>query len=295
MPDSRPCSRRQGCTFVALLLILAFSLSAHAQSTASCSFRLFPLNWPNSVNSVNNWGTVVGQVSTSSQMPPYGDGFIRYSNGSINYFSPQGSIGTWLNARNDAGRTVGWYFDSTKTDHGFLLQGSTMTPITDSDADPVPTSTRPTGINKWNTIVGQYVSKKYGNFWEGFKRYSDGSIVAIVYPGPRPTYPNAINDSGTVVGFYYDANYNRYGFIWNNGQWASLGSELLGISDTNIVLGIGSPDGTTFFLYKKGNFEDLPSVPNSSSTNYDGISPNGLITGRETDSAGQHGFVATCK
>lgn len=200
-----------------------------------------------------------------------------------------------MNARNDAGLTAGWYFDSTKTDHGFLLRGATMTAITDPDAEPVPTSTRPTGINRWNTIVGQYVSKKYGDFWEGFKRYSNGSVVAIVYPGPRPTYPNAINDSGTVVGFYYDDSYNRYGFIWNNGQWASLGSELLGISNTNVVLGIGSPDGTTFFLYKNGTFEDLPEVPNSSSTNYDGMSPNGLITGRETDSAGQHGFVANCQ
>lgn len=295
MSDSPRHSARHSHTFEALLVFVAFSLSAHAQSIASCSFKLFPLNSPNSVNSVNQWGTVVGQVSTSAQIPPYGDGFIRYLDGSITYLSPQGSIGTWLNARNDAGLTAGWYFDSTKTDHGFLLRGATMTAITDPDAEPVPTSTRPTGINRWNTIVGQYVSKKYGDFWEGFKRYSNGSVVAIVYPGPRPTYPNAINDSGTVVGFYYDDSYNRYGFIWNNGQWASLGSELLGISNTNVVLGIGSPDGTTFFLYKNGTFEDLPEVPNSSSTNYDGMSPNGLITGRETDSAGQHGFVANCQ
>ena len=89
-----------------------------------------------------------------------------------------------------------------------------------------------------------------------------------------------------MVGLYYDDNYYQHGFIWNNGQWASLGSELLGISNTSVVLGIGSPDGTTFFLYKNGNFEDLPSVPNPSSTNYDGMSPNGLLTGREIDSTG---------
>ena len=89
-----------------------------------------------------------------------------------------------------------------------------------------------------------------------------------------------------MVGLYYDDNYYQHGFIWNNGQWASLGSELLGISNTSVVLGIGSPDGTTFFRYKNGNFEDLPSVPNPSSTNYDGMSPNGLLTGREIDSTG---------
>ena len=94
-----------------------------------------------------------------------------------------------MNARNDAGLTAGWYFDSTKTEHGFVLQGSSMTPITDTDAEPAATATRPTGINRWNTIVGQYGSKKYGDFWEGFKRFSDGSVVAIVYPGPGQHIP----------------------------------------------------------------------------------------------------------
>ncbi|HZQ17905.1 MAG TPA: hypothetical protein VFA90_04220 [Terriglobales bacterium] len=145
--SSRYSNRYAFCLGV-LVLFFVFSLTIHAQTTATCSFKLFPLKSPNSVNSVNKWGTVVGQVSTSPQIPPYGDGFIRYSDGTISYFSPEGSIGTWLNARNDAGLTVGWYFDSTKTDHGFLLQGSDMTPITDPDADPAPTSTRPSGINK---------------------------------------------------------------------------------------------------------------------------------------------------
>lgn len=276
----------------------ALSLSAYAQSTASCSFKLFPLNTVNSVNDMNKWGTVVGQVATSPGTPPYGDGFVRYSDGSITRFSPPDSIGTWLNARNDGDLTVGFYFDSTETPHGFSLQGSTVTAITDPDAEPLPTSTRPTGINNSNTIVGQYVSKRYGEFFEGFERHSDGSIVTLAYPGGRPTYPNAINDQGTVVGEYYDVDYIQHGFIWSDGWWSTIdylqtpGTALLGISNTNVMLGTGFLGP---FLYKNGQFENLPGVPNSSSTEFDGMSPNGLITGWESDSGGKHGFIAKCE
>lgn len=59
-------------------------------------------------------------------------------------------------------------------------------------------------------------------------------------PAAEQRIPMLSNDSGTVIGVYYDDDYNEHGFIWNNGQWASLGSELLGISNSNVVLGIGS-------------------------------------------------------
>ena len=60
-----------------------------------------------------------------------------------------------------------------------MLKGTTLTPIDD------PKSLHPTtwvsGINKWNSIVGNYADPKYPPYrWHGFKRYSDGRYVISI-------------------------------------------------------------------------------------------------------------------
>lgn len=284
--------------------VAAFILSSAASAqlgSASCTFKLFGLANNNagmiSVNSANKWGTVVGQVNAPQQMP-YEQGFIRYSGGSVRYVAPSSAFRVWLNAINDNGVTIGFY-EGASDYFGFMVQQSTLTFIVDPKASPAfGQDTRPNGINKWNSMVGQYLPAS--GIWTGFKRFSNGSFIDLAYPGSNGTYPNAINDSGLVVGLYYDTNYTAHGFIYHNGNWANLdapfalGTSLIGVSNSGAML--GASFGSGWFLYVNGAFETLPSVPNSTATTFDGLSPDGFFTGTTTDSAGQqHGFIATCK
>ncbi len=304
--------------------VLATS-AAQAQilvTTASCSnFKVFQLNPSDPTNpliyqvlGINDWGTVVGEA-IPQQQPPYSEAFVRYSGGSVKYYSSAGAIRTQFSGRNDSGTTVGYYTDALGNNSGFMLQGSTLTPILDPKAvSPYGNLTLPVSINRWNSIAGQYLNSN--GMWRGFKRYSNGSFISLNYPGAVGTYPNGINDSGVIVGSYVDVNYNSHGFIYHNGQWATLDfiyafTCLNGITNSGVILGQGAgPCNSTgcglsgSFLYVNGTFEDLPDAPNSknlppgySSTQYSAISAGGLLAGRTNvtgDSTGWRGFTATC-
>jgi hypothetical protein len=174
-----------------------------------------------------------------------------------------------------------------------MLQGSTITPIIDPKADSSNGNiTRPFSINGWNSVAGWYADPNTG-LWHGFKRYSNGSFISLTYPGAVGTYANGINDSGVIVGTYYDTDYIGHGFIYHNGQWATLDfiyafTGLIGITNSGVILGDGSGSCNSIgcglsgaFLYVNGTFKDLPEVPNSknpagstvSSTRYTGIWP----------------------
>lgn len=294
------------CCLCVCLVALVFGTRAQAQiATASCTFKLFQLNASDPTNPVisvvsgtNKWGTVVGSASPSGKNSYY-EGFIRYANGSVKYFLPSGSIRTFLNARNDAGEIVGYWEDGAEVDHGFLMQGSTTTAIVDPSASTsFNRATRPTGINKWNTIVGQFLPDN--GMWTGFKRYSNGSFASLMYPKAMGTYPAGVNDAGMVVGTYYDANAMGHGFAYYKGQWASIdyplggGTGVLGIDNAGVILG-ASQGGWGYFLYANSAFRNLPGVPNSSSTDYDGMSAAGVLTGRATLNSSVHGFTASCQ
>ncbi len=297
MSRSFPSSCRYGSLCLA---VVAVSLAAYAQNpTANCSFQLFDLNPSNpanpaisAVSSVDKLGTTIGEAIPGHQPPPSLEGFIRYADGTVKYFSPPGAIRTWLNARNDQGVTVGFYSDAYNNYPGFILRGSTIQLLT------APPNARPTGINNSNTIAGQYLASN--GLWRGFERSSDGSLLDLAYPQAIGTYPNAINDRGGIVGEYYDAQYVEHGFIYSSGKWSTInynlgvGTALLGISNSGVVLGV-STSGWGDFLYKNDGFETLPAVPNSTGTTYNGLSPAGIFTGTATDSAGTHGFLATCQ
>ena len=72
--------------FSALILVLALP-AAHAQTQASCTFKLFLLN-PSGKNlvpqGINDYTTVVGKAS--------GQGFTRFANGGITYYSVPNSF-----------------------------------------------------------------------------------------------------------------------------------------------------------------------------------------------------------
>jgi hypothetical protein len=284
---------------IAVSLVL-FSGTSDAQTQASCTFKVFLLNPANPLNpitypsGVTDKGTVVGGAIplTTGEVA-----FTRYSDGSIRYYTAPGSADTAFTARNVNAISIGTYdTNNPPIAYGFVLNGKVFTPIAHAGS----TFTYAAGINKWNTIVGSYMSSDT-NF-HGFIRQSDGSLVDLDYPGEQSTDPRGINDDGVIVGNYANTTTNTYaGFVYYKGKWASVnypgtvGTTLVGISNAGVVIGT-TVDGASF-LYKNGAFK-LIAIPSFSYTEVQGISPDGLITGFAfvgDDNGDQHGFTARCK
>ena len=288
------------CEPIGLALLVLASSTVQAQTNATCTFKLFTLNSANNPqfqpNGINDYGTVVGQAIFSPAK-----GFIRYSGGGVLYFAAPNSASTAFNARNDGGINVGYYSTQGANSNiakGFILQGSTFTSFVHPKA---VWGTRLTGINKYNTAVGWYLDS--GEFGHGLKRYSNGGLAGLDFPGGHDTEPAGINDSGTVAGSFADSA-GEHGFIYHGGTWAKVDypgssgtTQVTGISNGNVVVGFStSQEPYIPFLYANGTFKVI-SVPNASFTLVNGIAPAGMITGTTVPNGTNNakGFTGTCK
>jgi hypothetical protein len=274
-----------------VLVFLAVSVGAQTQH-AKCTFHFF--NPPGIPAGVNDYGTTVGGAVNNGASK----GFIRYSNGTVSYFQAPNAQGTGFTARNNAGVTVGGYTLPSQVTPvpgaGLILNGSKFTSV----KYPNAVQTELTGINKYNTTVGVAADSNYQG--HAFKRYSNGSYVTLQYPGAQDTSPRAINNHGTIVG-----TAGGHGFIYHGGTWAKVvypqapdinGTQLVGISNNNVIIGQAGSSPPTSFLYANGVFKII-LAPNSGNTQVQGISGDGLITGvafMNGVSAGS-GFLATCQ
>src|SRR5437660_1526667 len=99
----------------------------------------------------------------------------------------------------------------------------------------------------------------------------------ITLPDGTPVFlqPLGIDDFGTVVGTYKHTTGGRnHGFIFHNGQWATLDyphasdTLLFGITNAGQIIGYAGP----LFLYENGTFKVI-SVPNSAYPELLSISP----------------------
>lgn len=279
---------------LAFALVTLVATLSYSQTQATCTFNLFQA--PGLVNGVNDFHTTVGQSSANIQL-----GFIRFSGGGVLYFSPPNAAATSLNARNDGGVSVGFYSTQGSTStisKGVIVKGSTFTSFTHPKS---VLGTRLTGINKYNSTVGWYADSAENA--HGFKRYSNGGLAALDFPGASlGTNPAGINDFGTVAGSFGDT-VGEHGFIYHSGTWAKIDypsggagtTQVVGISNNNVVVGFNtSNEPYTSFLYANGTFKVI-SVPNAFSTNVTNISANGVISGTAAYTSSSSAFTATCK
>jgi probable HAF family extracellular repeat protein len=284
---------RSWSIFTALVLCSASLSYSQVQTQASCTFTLFKA--PGLLGGVNDYRTTVGQSSSNPKL-----GFIRYSNGGVSYFSPPNASSTSFTGRNDGGVSVGFYTtQGSSIRKGFILHGSTFTSFSHPKGAG---GTLLTGINKYNSTVGGYFDS--ANITHGFKRYSNGGLVSLNYPGAsQGTTALDINDNGTVVGWFSGSN-GSHGFLYHGGSWAQVdypagnpgNTQLVGISNSNVVIGsFQRLDTYISFLYANGVFKNI-YAPNADSTNVTGISANGIISGNVALSDGStKEFTATCK
>jgi probable HAF family extracellular repeat protein len=289
------------------VLIAASSVVSQAQKQASCTFNLFQLNPTNPINpstqpnGVTDKATVVGQASFQSTPT---EGFIRYPDGTVRYYSAPNAAATYFTDRNVNAISIGVYSTKGARDNiakGFMLNGKDFTSI---EHPKSVWGTHVQGINKWNTVVGWYLDRNETP--HSFKRLSNGTFVTLSYPGPGETGLAGINDNGMIVGNHSDARAGiGDGVVYYNGKWATLNypgplgtTALFGVSDAGVIVGESSgTESETAFLYKNGIFKRI-AVPSSFATQVQGISPDGLITGYVLltgNENSQHGFTARCK
>jgi virginiamycin B lyase len=268
---------------------------------ASCTFSFFGLgvNIPKlgpgfiAPAGINDFGTIVGTATPTNPLAP-GAAFVRWANGAYSFPMGTSSVTpTALVDRNDNGVSVG-----SKGGNAIILDGTTERVIDFSGlGSQLQSVNGVTGINIWNSIAGSYNTS---SAVVGFKRWSNGGLVKLRFPGATSTFPSRINGKGTIVGSYFvgpsGVQLPENGFIYQRGQWATLNypnaafTHLVGISNAGVVVG-NAVDTDGGFLYENGVFERILD-PKGSPTNVLGISPRlGLILG----TSNTNGFVATCK
>jgi hypothetical protein len=296
------------------LIVVALFVPAQAQIQASCQFttfnRRFSVNGGNRIlipRGVNDYSTVVGEAEDDTDFSVRA--FTRFSGGSISYYR-HNSSDTFFTDRTNSGTTVGvagggQFALGSMSGTPFTLKGSTFTPLTMTIAGKTYNKFTVWGTNNWGTTVGSYADSS--DHPHGFKRFSNGNTVALDYPGSVETVASAINDNGTIVGYYtkyLPPNVWWHGFIYTNGQWATLNfpdstqeTVLTGISNANSIVGSTAKGRSSItltgaFLYNGGAFKRIV-LPNSNvGTDVAGVSPNkGLIAG----TSGYTGFIAACK
>src|SRR5437899_1146163 len=266
------------------LFVLPLLTPVQAQTQASCQFTTFSriFTIPGGTRflvprGVNDYSTVVGDAQDNTDVSVRG--FTRSSGGCITYYmhSSNGTPGnTTFTDRTNGGVNIGVADSSTYTylasasGTPFTLQGSTFTPLTMTIGGTTYNKFTVWGTNSWGTTVGTYADSS--GYAHGFKRFSNGNTVALDYPGSAETVASAINDNGTVVGSYtkfLPPNAWWHGFIYGNGQWATLNfpystleTTLSGISNANLIVGStvkgrSSTTVTGSFLYQSGAFKKI--------------------------------------
>lgn len=287
-----------------------FVSSVNAQTQASCQlsqnfstyFSVGNANRSLTPRNVNDYGTVVGDGYDDTSFTEMA--FFHWPDRNYTYYQHTSNgqpVQTFLYDRNNSGTTVGITLPG-QTPMPFSLNGSTYTPLTMTIGGATYNNFYPFGINRWGTIVGMY--RDSSGTMHGFRRSSNGQATAMNYPGAAETVANGINDNGTIVGYYskhLPPNEWKHGFIYSNGNWASLSypnsnlqTTLQGISNANLIVATILQGSTALnsYIYTNGTFKKIVIGPGTNPTYAFGISPTkGLITGFTHFT----GWVATCK
>jgi len=181
--SSRLCFVRGGLGLCCVLLVVAFA--TQAQTKAACTFNFFstmtqfkhqdgtpvfmqPLG-------INDFSTVVGYALFGTSTAD--SGLIRWANGGVTRVA-----GTSARiARNDHGTSIGY---GLTLGQAILMNGTTLTPIV-LDVNKILYGVE--GINRWGTIAGTYEDNSGFPSKHGFKRWNNGTIHTLDFPGATPS------------------------------------------------------------------------------------------------------------
>jgi len=217
----------------------------------------------------------------------------------------------WTNAQkiNDSGQIVGYYRDSSRNYHGFLLSGGTYSAI----GCPSPyIGSVAVGINNLGQIVGYCYAPGGVNGSYGSSRsfIVSGGVLSFLPDAPgsyggASTFAEGINDNGQIVGWYADSCLCKgHGFLLSGGIYTTVDvpgfgatypfginnhGEIVGF--TSSTFGGGSPQGFTLINGTYTSFND-PAAVTTSGTYAEGIDDSGQVVGFYGDNNNvEHGFL----
>ena len=231
-------------------------------------YLIFPAE-PNEtyVTGVNASGEIVGFYHYGS----FGQyGFIEY-NGSYTYIdapdpSEFGSVTVeGINSYGVAYGNYGW-----GSAIGFIWNGSFTTV-----EFPNATNTLVQGVDAAGDAVGVYIDQTLDTY-NGFIE-KDGNYISVDVPNSTFTYVNGVTSSGEIYGFYSDvaglslenwpsiASPSTHGFVYDNGVFTTVGSDVVGLDDSGDVysLATGSGDGRYINVYSNGTVLAYADTPQS--------------------------------
>lgn len=169
---------------------------------------------------INNKGAICGFVDP----PPYSlvSAFIE-SGGTATTFAVEGSATSQCTALNDSGTSVGLYYDSVGTLHGWMrtstgtistidVPGASTVPATAPCISGTVAGTVPLGINNAGYVSGHYWDTS--NNEHGFLMTPAGKFYTLNVPGAYQTSGGGLNDKVVVVGHFSDSSCNTSGYIF---------------------------------------------------------------------------------
>jgi hypothetical protein len=124
---------------------------------------------------------------------------------------PDSDGGAQATGINDLGNVCGFYIDSAKNMHGFLLVGGSFTTL---NFPGTTGTTAAFGINNENKVVGSYTDSSGGShgFVYTISSKSWQGPIDELPDGVGTTVVNGINDKGKLVGFFGTSPINT-GFV----------------------------------------------------------------------------------
>jgi probable HAF family extracellular repeat protein len=179
---------------------------------------------------------------------------------------------------NKDGTVVGYGYDATDTDKGFIYSNGQYTYL----LPPGWFSARAYAINDSGAVVGD--GSDNNNTDKGFI-YSSGQYTELLPPGWLSATAYFISNNGAVVGWGKDDAGIEKGFIYRNGQYTEVmppgwvDSAAFGINDSGVVVGVGyNGVENRGFIYSDGQYTGL-LPPQWSHAEANAINDSGVIVG----------------
>src|SRR6204780_3768190 len=288
-------SKSTGARVVKLALLMMAATATVAAEPAS--FTSFDIPGASSyfVAGINDQGLVAGTWTAADGSSV---GFIRFPDGRIStpIVDPNDNSGlTVLRAVNGEGVIAGFY--GANVSNGFLLTEGRFQTVDFPGA--VATALR--GINNLGDVSGTYSIVDLNADEFGFIIPRRGPAISFKLPDPSATgiVAGGINDLRQLVGYYTDATSTLVGFLRQpSGQFVNiifpgaLSTQVYGINDCGIVVGVWGDASTAHGFY--GRPGDLHSfdLPGASATFAQGINNEGRIVGRYAAAGVPHAFIS---
>ena len=243
---------------------------------------------------INNNGQIVGYVRDPTVQ--HSDRAFLYSNGNMI------NIGTLYNIRGDTHASGINDSGQVAIGGGYLYSNGTITDLPGSG--PGDPNVGPADINNSGTVVG---SAKYFRgdllFHYNIYTYSNGIVTnlgtPLGYSDINYSHPSAINNNGQIVGYVGGYGLSEHAFLYSNGTWQDLGSNIRAndINDEGQIV-LSPASGNSAFLYSNGATQNLNALITPSSgwhlSSATAINNVGQIVGRGINPTRQsHAFLLT--